>query len=57
MKKGKPTQLKILKGQSENLNEITKDLISKMPNWKPGIKDGLPVKVAKTLSIRFATLD
>ena len=55
--KGSPTEFKILRGQSDRLNEITENIINKMPQWTPGKQNGQPVKVVKNLSIRFATLD
>jgi predicted SnoaL-like aldol condensation-catalyzing enzyme len=48
---------KIVREQSESLNLNTINLISQMPKWKPGIKNGKPVKVVQLMEIRYATLD
>ncbi len=54
---GNVTNFKILRGQSDGLNKLTEELISKMPKWKPGKQNSRAVKVLKNLSIRYATLD
>lgn len=51
--KGKVIKFKILKGQTDRLNQHTKDLISKMPKWKAGMQDGEYVKVSKILEIKY----
>ncbi len=54
---GNATKFRILRGQSEALNQITEELVSKMPKWKPGKQNGKPVKVIKAFEVRYATLD
>ena len=50
---GKATRFKILKGQSPDLDDMTRNIVNLMPNWKPGIYKGKPVKVVKNLSIKY----
>jgi len=54
---GNATKFRILRGQSENLNQLTEELVSKMPKWRPGKQKGKPVKVVKAMEVRYATLD
>lgn len=51
---GKPTNFKILRGQSELLNNEVEKLVQKMPKWKPGKLKGKPVKVVRSLEVRFS---
>jgi len=43
---GKIIQTKILKGVGYGCDEEALRVIKLMPKWKPGIKDGKPVKVS-----------
>lgn len=52
--KGRIDEFKILRGQSEALDLATEKLIKKMPKWKPGLKEGHPVRVVRNLSITYA---
>ena|SRR5690554_3155320 len=54
---GNATNFKILRGQSDRLNNLTEEIVSKMPKWKPGKQNGEFVRVVKNLSIRYAALD
>jgi bla regulator protein blaR1 len=51
--KGEVTHVKIVRGVTKELDQEAFDIISSMPNWKPGIKDGKPVKVQFTMPILF----
>ena len=42
------------KTAEEELIKKAIDVVSSMPNWKPGIKDGKSVNVAMTLPVKFA---
>jgi len=53
--KGEVTNVKIVRGVTKELDQEAFNLISSMPNWKPGIKDGKPVKVQFTMPILFKT--
>jgi TonB family protein len=53
--KGLVTKVKIVRGVSQELDAEVFRIISSMPGWKPGIKDGRPVKVQYTLPVQFAT--
>lgn len=45
---------RIFKGVSESLDREALRVIASMPNWKPGLKEGKPVKFTYNLPIRFA---
>ena len=51
--KGEVTNVKIVRGVTKELDQEAFDIISSMPDWKPGIKDGKPVKVQFTMPILF----
>lgn len=50
---GSVSNFKILERQVEALNEETRRIVSMMPDWEPGIKDGKPVRVLINLSINY----
>ncbi|MEA3495371.1 MAG: energy transducer TonB [Bacteroidota bacterium] len=52
-KNGKLTNIKILGGQTPNLNNEAKRVVRLMPNWKPGKQRGKSVRVTINLPIRF----
>lgn len=52
--KGEVTNVKIVRGVTKELDQEAFGIISSMPNWKPGMKDGKPVKVQFTMPILFA---
>jgi TonB family protein len=52
--KGEVTNVKIVRGVSKELDQEVYTIISSMPVWKPGMKDGRPVKVQFTLPVQFA---
>lgn len=43
----------IVKGLNEKYDNETKRIVQQMPRWKPGKKDGIPVKVLVTLDIKY----
>ena len=51
--KGKLTQIKVLKGISEEYDREAVRIVSLMPLWKPGTKNKIPVAVRMVLPIRF----
>lgn len=51
--KGKITQAKVERGVSADLDAEALRVISTMPDWKPGIKDGTPVEIKYMLPITF----
>tara|TARA_B100000508_G_scaffold139549_1_gene138151 strand:+ start:26425 stop:27543 length:1119 start_codon:yes stop_codon:yes gene_type:complete len=53
-KNGKLTELVIKKGIHKSMDAEVIRVLSVMGDWKPGIKDGKPVKVQMTLPIKFA---
>lgn len=50
---GEIEDVKALNGISKDIQKEAFNLINKMPSWKPGTKDGKPVKVLFTLPINF----
>ena len=50
---GKPRQVEVLRSSYEGFNEPAMKVIREMPDWKPGIQRGKPVKVFHVLSIKF----
>ncbi len=50
---GKVSDATILKGIGSGCDEEAKRVVMDMPLWKPGMKDGKPVKVYFTLPIQF----
>ena len=51
--KGEVTNVKIVRGVTKELDQEAFNIIASMPDWKPGIKDGKPVKVQYTMPIVF----
>lgn len=51
--KGKIYDFKILRGQDEELNQLTEEIVKKMPKWKPGKKEGKKVKVMRLFGITY----
>lgn len=43
----------VLKSPDESLTKAALDVINKMPKWKPGMKDGKPVKASLMLPISY----
>ena len=52
-KTGKITDVDVLRGVDKTLDKAAVKLIKSMPAWKPGMKDGKPVKVKYTIPINF----
>ena len=50
---GKVTNVKVLRGVEESLNEEAVRVVSKSPRWKPGYLDGNPVRVTYTFPVIF----
>jgi len=53
LKDGSVTNLKALHGVSKDIKEEVFSLIKKMPNWHPGLQNGMPVNVQFTMPIKF----
>ena len=55
-KDGSISNVKVLKGVANGprLNKEAVKVISGMPNWSPGIQDGVPVRVVFNIPIRFS---
>jgi len=51
--KGKVTQVKVIKGVSTSIDKVALEVVSKMPDWKPAIKNGKPVAYEMTMPIAF----
>ena len=51
---GNVTDPEIAQGADSLLDKAALDLISKCPQWSPGLIDGKPVKVSFSLPINFA---
>ena len=41
------------RGVDKSLDKEAVRVVKAMPNWKPGMKDGVPVKVRYTIPINF----
>ena len=52
-KTGKVTNVTAVRGVEKSLDKEAVRVIKSMPKWKPGIKDGQPVKVKYTIPINF----
>jgi protein TonB len=50
-KDGSVSNVRIVKGLSEKLNEIAIKVVEKMPKWKPAINNGKPVRSRYMLPI------
>jgi len=54
-KDGKITNPKIIKGLGHGCEEAAKNVIMSMPDWKPGMHEGKPVRVYHSLPIAFSS--
>ena len=52
-KTGKVTNVVAVRGVEKSLDKEAVRVIKSMPKWKPGMKDGQPVKVKYTIPIIF----
>ena len=52
---GRLTEIKVLRGVGSGLDEEAVRVLSASPNWKPGIQNGKPVRVAYTLPMSLNT--
>ncbi len=52
-KTGKVTNVVAVRGVEKSLDKEAVRVIKSMPKWKPGMKDGQPVKVKYTIPINF----
>ena len=50
-KDGSVSNIRIVKGLSDKLNEVAIKVVEKMPKWKPAINNGKPVRSRYTLPI------
>lgn len=53
-KNGKVGEVKLLRGIGGGCDEEAMRVVSEMPNWKPGLQDGQPVRVSYNIPIKFA---
>lgn len=56
-KTGEIVNVKILKGISESLDNEAMRVVKKMPNWKPGKNNGVPVRVKYKVDINYTIPD
>lgn len=56
-KDGSVSNVKVLRGIGGGCDEEAVRVISAMPKWKPGIKDGKPVRVSYMMPINFKLSD
>ncbi len=52
-KTGKITDVKVLQSDNEIFNQEAINVVTKMPDWKPGLVDNKPVNVSFTIPIVF----
>ena len=52
-KDGSISNVKILRGIGGGCDEAAKEMVEKMPKWKPGKQKGKPVRFQFTLPIKF----
>ena len=52
-KQGNVTDVKIVRGEEGGLGMAAKNVIAKLPAWKPGKQNGRPVKVLYTVPVKF----
>lgn len=52
-KDGSVSNVKILRGIGSGCDEVAKEVVEKMPKWKPGTQRGKPVRVQFNLPIKF----
>ncbi|MDG1477905.1 MAG: energy transducer TonB [Vicingaceae bacterium] len=50
---GSITNVKVIDGEDEMLDEKAKQIVESMPKWEPGYRDGSPVKVQYAIPVRF----
>ena len=50
---GSITNVKVIDGEDEMLDEKAKQIVENMPKWDPGYRDGSPVKVQYAIPVRF----
>jgi len=50
---GKPKQVEVLRSTYQGFDEAAKKVIRNMPDWKPGVQRGKPVKVYHVIPIKF----
>ena len=53
-KNGSVSDVKVLRGIGSGCDEEAVRVISKMPLWSPGMLNGIPVRVSKTLPLTFS---
>lgn len=53
LKNGSITDIKVLRGIGGGADEEAIRVVKESPNWKPGLKNGVPVNVAYTMPIFF----
>ena len=52
-KEGHVTDIQVLRGVTPELDQAAIDVVSSLPDWKPGMQDGEAVNVKYTLPIVF----
>lgn len=52
-KDGSLSNVRVVKGKYEEINEVAVRLVKLMPKWNPGKQDGKPVRVSFILPITF----
>ena len=57
MQDGRISEARILRGVSRDLDAEALRVVNAMPNWKPGVQDGKPVRVQYNLPLRFTLQD
>ena len=50
---GSITDVRVIDGAAEALDNKAKEIIEQMPKWKPGEIDGTPIQVQYAIPIRF----
>ena len=50
---GETSNLKILKDTNPSLKNEVINMFKSMPNWKPAIQDGNPVRIKRTIPVNF----
>ena len=50
---GSITNVKVIDGEDELLDQKAKQIVENMPKWDPGYKNGSPVKVQYAIPVRF----
>jgi len=50
---GKVTDVKMLRGLHPSLDKEAMRVVSRMPNWTPGMQNGKPVKTQYNLPVKF----